>query len=150
MKTPKRQNENIPLEKTLARRVRQLRELKNLTVLDISRASRMSLKRVEAIESGQEIWLSIKDRTILARALGVQAAILQEVEACPTELTETRLASIQAVDEIADRILAGEVQIPCPKCNTMLKCSVENAIDIEGQPTQFARAYCPVCPFSVK
>lgn len=148
MNPPKRQSP--PLEKTLARRVSQLRDLKNLTVLDLSRVTRMSVKRIEAIESGQEIWLSIRDRTVLARALGVQPAILQEVEACPSEMSPARMQSVAAVDEIAERILAGEVQIPCPQCQTNLKVSVEDALDFEGRPTQFARGYCPVCPFSLR
>ncbi len=127
-----------------------MRDLRNLTVLDLSRTTRMSVKRIEALESGQELWLSIRDRTILARALGVQPSVIQEVETCPSAMSDERKQSIKAIDEIADRILAGEVQISCPQCGSILKVSVEDALDFEGRPTQFPRGYCPVCPFSLR
>lgn len=147
MKSP-----NLPepeLAETLSRRVSQLRIMKNLTVLDLAKACRFSIERIEGIESGLEIWLSVTDRTILARALGVLPAVLKEVECNPADLTERRLPGCD-LDELAGRVLKGEKDLSCPNCGTKLKCSIERALDFEGLPTSFARAYCPSCPFALR
>lgn len=152
MKPPKRKITGV--DETLSRRVSQLREKRNLTMLDLARNSKLPLKRIEAIESGQEIWLSVTDRTKLSRALGVPASVLQEVEVCPSEMDEfeqmQKQEMLDSLDELADRILAGEVNIACPKCSATMKTAIENALDFEGNPVRYARAYCPVCPFSLR
>lgn len=141
------------LAETLALRVSRLREARNLTVRDLARLCHFTIRRIEEIEGGIEVWLSITDRSILARALGVQSETLREVEASPDDLKKDRAttAAEQAdLDRIADRVLAGEKNIACPRCGAILITAVENALDFEGQPTKFARAYCPVCPFAIR
>jgi transcriptional regulator with XRE-family HTH domain len=135
---------------TLAIRVSQLRERRNLTVADVARLSRFSIKRVEEIEAGIEVWLSVTDRAILARVLGVQPSCLEEAEACPSDLSPAAAGAPRTdFDDLARRVLKGEVNLACPKCGTILKTAIENALDFEGEPTRFARAYCPACPFAL-
>jgi len=148
MKKPK--PSGINLEETLSRRVRQLRENRNMTVLDLAKNCRFTTKRIDDIESGIEIWLSFADRSILARALGVAPAILKEVEACPSDIESESQASLIDLEALADSVLKGEKNLTCPKCGAVLKTSIENALDFDGHPTQFARAYCPVCPFAIR
>lgn len=146
MKSP-----NLPepeLADTLSRRVSQLRIMRNMTVFDLAKACRFPLERIEGIESGLEIWLSVTDRTILARALGVLPALLKEVECNPEDFAEMQSSS--NLDELAERVLQGETGLSCPNCGTVLKTSVERALDFEGNPTSFARAYCPSCPFALR
>lgn len=122
-----------------------------MTIVDLAKATRFSITRIEAIESGQEVWLSVTDRSVLARGLGVQPEVLKEVEFCPSDLRQSSFEiPVNDYDELAERILAGELNIECPKCGKLLKTAIENALDFEGQATQYARAYCPVCPFALR
>ncbi|MBX9568437.1 MAG: helix-turn-helix domain-containing protein [Candidatus Obscuribacterales bacterium] len=139
---------------SLSSRVALLRELRNLTVLDLAKRSRFPIKRIESIESGEETWLSVTDRQVLARALGVEPAVLKEVENSPADYPGVfeKQEGPQKVDtdSMAEEILNGYTNIACPRCSTTLKTSVEFAYDIEGNPTKFARAYCPQCPFALR
>ncbi|MBX9720664.1 MAG: hypothetical protein K2X81_04665 [Candidatus Obscuribacterales bacterium] len=139
------------LADTLSERVTQLREKCNMTILDLARACRLSVKRIEAIESGSEVWLSVTERTILAKALRVVPSVIKEVEICPSQMkyNTANFEPSYDAEELAERVLAGEVNLACPKCGQVLKTTVENAIDFEGNPTTFARAYCPKCPFAL-
>lgn len=146
---------NLESTYTLSSRVAFLRESKNMTILDLAKRSRFSRERIERIESGEETWLSISDRQILARALGVEPGLLKDVESSPSDypgVYDKKIPSTQVIDDdaMAERILKGYTDVDCPKCGTPLKTSVEDACDIEGAPTQFARAYCPKCPFSLR
>lgn len=140
--------QELKLSQTLARRVFELREFRNMTVLDLAKASRFSIQRVEDIESGMETWLSASDRQLLAKALNVEPQLLQEVEA-RSGLQPTK-ESQQANEQLVNSILQGERDLQCPNCGGTLKCSVQEALDIEGNPTQFAKAFCLKCPFVLK
>ena len=119
-----------------------------MTVRDLAKASRFSIQRVEDIESGMETWLSASDRQLLAKALNIEPQLLQEVET-RSPLQPTKEA-IQANDQLIDSILQGVRDLACPNCGSTLKCSVQDALDIEGNPTQFAKAFCVNCPFILK
>lgn len=139
---------------SLSSRVALLREFRNLTVLDLAKRSRFSIKRIEQIESGEETWLSVTDRQVLARALGVEPGVLKEVEFSPQDFPgvfdKKDSAGPVDTDSMAQEILKGYTDIKCPRCKTQLKTSIELAYDIEGAPTRFARAYCPQCPFLLR
>jgi transcriptional regulator with XRE-family HTH domain len=138
---------DLPLEPTLARRVNQLREMRNLTVRDLARLTRFTIQRIEDIEAGMESWLSATDRQRLATALAIEPNMLQEVETRPPAD-----ASEQEIDEAAltAAILEGARQLRCPRCGGKLQCSVTDALDFEGRPTRFAKAFCHQCPFILK
>ena len=139
---------------TLSTRVALLRELRNLTLLDLAKRSRFPIQRIERIESGEETWLSVSDRQVLAHALGVEPMVLKEVEFSPSDypgVYESKLTPAAVdTDSMAEQILKGYTDINCPRCGTTLKTSIEFAYDMEGSPTKFARAYCPQCPFSLR
>lgn len=141
----------IELARTLAQRVMQLRQMKNMTVLDLAKACRWEIRRIEDIEAGLEVWLSVHDRNVLARGLKQVPAILAEVEATPDEMfADADKRKGIDLEELAARVLAGEANLPCPRCGKILKSQIETASDYEGKPIHFARAYCPVCPFALR
>jgi transcriptional regulator with XRE-family HTH domain len=136
------------LAPTLAQRVRQLREFRNMTVKDLAKLSRFEHSRLEEIESGFENWLSASDRQLLAQALSVEPAILQEVEMRP-ELGDT-LERQAAAQFLARAILEGARDLACPSCGNTLRCSVQEGLDLEGRPIRFAKAFCMKCPFVLR
>jgi transcriptional regulator with XRE-family HTH domain len=138
---------DIDLGSTLARRVQALRDFRNLTAKDLGKRSRLGQKRVEDIEQGLETWLSTTERQLLAKALEVEPMMLQEVENRPPA-EDQNLA--EATPRLVQAILEGARDLECPNCGGTLKCSVQEALDIEGQPTRFAKAYCMKCPFVLR
>jgi transcriptional regulator with XRE-family HTH domain len=138
----------MKLEQTLARRVGQLREFRNLTVRDLARLSRLTIQRIEDIEAGLETWLSSTDRQKLAGALSVEPRLIQESESRPSlDISGTR-HDIEA--RIAESVLDGARELECPQCGGVLRCSIQDAYDLHGNPTQFAKAFCLKCPFVLK
>ena len=145
---------NLELANSLSSRVALLREFRNMTVRDLAKRSHFTIRRIEGIESGEENWLSVSDRQILARALGVEPRVLKDVELSPDDYPGVYSNTVQPppvdTDVMAENILKGYTDIKCPRCGTELKTSIEQALDVEGRPTNYARAYCPKCPFSLR
>lgn len=140
---------SIQLAPTLARRVLQLREFRNLTVVDLARLCRFTPERIEDIESGLETWFSATDRQILAKALSVEPAMLQEVEQRAVKKEDAdNLESLMR--ELEAAILGGARDLACPRCSYTLKCSVQDGYDLEGMPMQLAKAFCTRCPFVLR
>jgi transcriptional regulator with XRE-family HTH domain len=136
------------LPETLAERVRYIREYRNLTVKDLSRASRFPLKRIEDIESGLETWFSATDRQLLCRALAVDPSVLQEVERRSSH--DVNQIPQETINELGDDILHGARGLLCPSCGSNLRCSVQEAFDMDGHPMQLPKAYCVKCPFVLR
>ena len=136
---------NIELAPTLARRVRQLREWRNLTCRDLARLARFSINRIDDIESGIETWLSSCDRQMLCKGLGVEPFLLKEVEIRSVS-DEFGKSGINYA-ELIQNILNGCSCLNCPDCGSELVACIQDALDLEGNPTQFAKAYCSKCPF---
>lgn len=133
---------------TLAQRVNQLREIRNMTVRDLARSARMEFQRIEDIEGGLETWLSITDRQLLSRALGVEPHVLQEVET--RNVVPAAEQSSAFAQDLALRVLNGDRDLECPNCGAKLQCSVQEALDIEGAPLRFPKAFCTKCPWLLK
>lgn len=138
---------DLQLAPTLARRVQQLRDFRNMTVRDLAKLSRLGLERVEDIEGGLETWLSSTERQLLAKALAVEPILLQEVESRPPAGDE---ALEDAQVRLTQAILRGARELECPNCHSTLRCSVQEAFDMDGNPTAFAKAYCMKCPFVLR
>lgn len=105
------------------------------------------MQRVEDIEAGIETWLSTTERQLLAKALTVEPILLQEVETRPPG-SEAHIEEAQA--RIVDAILNGQRELECPQCGGTLRCSVQDALDFDGNPTRFAKAYCLKCPYVLR
>jgi transcriptional regulator with XRE-family HTH domain len=141
----------VKLAETLAQRVAQLREFRNMTVRDLAKASRFGLRRIEDIESGLETWFSATERQLLARALSVEPALLQEVERRPNRSSVNDMEVAAAVlQDLSKAILNGARDLECPLCSSTLKCSIQEGIDMEERPISFAKAFCTKCPFILR
>ncbi len=143
---------DFPYADTLARRVSQLREFRNMTVKDLARSARFTIERVEDIESGLETWLSVTDRQVLAKGLGVDPYRLQEVErrVKVNEINYDAKTVGLIIAGIVDAILRGARDLECPDCGGTLKCSIQEGIDMELRPIKFAKAFCVKCPFILR
>ena len=141
----------MKLADTLAQRVAQLREFRNMTVRDLAKASRFDVRRLEEIESGMETWFSPTERQLLAKALAVEPAVLQEVErrSKPGSDQQIELGDEDMI-RINKAILSGARDLECPNCGGNLKCSVQEGLDINEQPIEFAKAFCLKCPFVLR
>lgn len=138
------------MEPTLARRVAQLRLVRNLTVVDLAKATRFSKERIEEIECGMETWLSSTDRQLLARALSVDPIIIEEVETRPrldAHKDPARFAKI--LEDICDSILTGARELECPQCGAIMRCRVQEGLDMEENVVYAAKAFCQKCPFVI-
>jgi transcriptional regulator with XRE-family HTH domain len=139
----------MDLGTTLAQRISSLRDYRNLTVKDLARFSRFAIDRIEDLEAGLETWLSATDRQRLAKALNIEASLLQEVE-MRAVLSSTKESSTYTVDrirEIAHAIINGARDLECPECGGNLKCSIQQGLDLENNKILLARAFCSKCPF---
>jgi transcriptional regulator with XRE-family HTH domain len=139
----------IQLAPTLAQLVHQLRELRNMTIKDLAQATKFGRVRIEDIESGLETWLSVTDRQILSKALVVEPAIIQAVEKRTNTDVEEEFSQTVS-KQLNAAILKGARDLECPKCGGILKCSVQEGIDLENNPIHFAKAFCMKCPFVLR
>lgn len=142
---------DVVLASTLAQRIFQLREFRNLTVKDLAKASRFSIKRIEELEAGMETWLSATDRQLLAKALNVEAIVLQEVEdrALLSETDQSKSFLEDKRREVVRSIINGARDLECPECSGPLKCSIQQGFDLENREVIMARAFCTKCPFVI-
>lgn len=137
------------LADSLAQRVFQLREMRNLTVKSLAKLARFPVSRIEDIESGVETWLSASDRQLLAKALNIEPMLLQEVEAKRLDIVD--LMDLTKIHEdLSERILAGERDLTCPNCGSTMKSSIQQGLDLDGKPFDFAKAFCIKCPFVLR
>jgi transcriptional regulator with XRE-family HTH domain len=136
---------------TLAQRVSKLRDYRNLTVKDLAKNCRFAVERIEDLEAGLETWLSASDRQRLAKALNIEANVLQEVEmrAVLSSTKESKEYTVDRIREIAHAIINGARDLECPECGGNLKCSIQQGLDLENNVILLARAFCSKCPFVV-
>lgn len=118
-----------------------------MTVLDLSMSSKMPVKRIEDLESGLETWLSSPDRQIIAKAMEIEPILFQEVELRPDDSYQEPTYTSEDLDFLAEKILDGEVDLPCPACGKPLKCKIEEAYDLKDRAVVYPKAFCRICPF---
>lgn len=143
---------DLPLEANLAARLHQLREFRNLSRAELAKAARMPLKRIEDLESGLETWLSSAERQIIAKALYIDPNVIKEAEYRPPEAAHPIYAGLseEISNDLTESILRGSRDLACPQCGSTLRCSVQKRVDINGEVIDFAKAFCQICPFTLK
>lgn len=131
--------------KTLAQFIYEKREELGLSASGLAGKCNIDLKVIEEIEAGKELFLSVTLRQNLAKGLkcGVEEIKILEKDF----LKET--VSKEIIDVLKQRILNGETELNCPKCNSALISRTEKMYDIEDNLIFEARAYCSKCPFQI-
>jgi hypothetical protein len=144
---------NIKLAPTLARRLVQVREIRNMTVVDVAAHANFPIKRIEDLEAGLETWMSSTDRQKLAKALSIEPGLLKEVEERHKDIAPlpvSHMLDAETAENLARDILDGVENLKCPDCGQPLRTNVIDGFDMDGHPTQFAKAFCTKCPYVLR
>lgn len=137
---------SLSLGNTLAGRLQQIRAYREISQEELSQAIRFTVQRIEDLESGLETWLSATDRQVLAKALGVEPKILQEVEHKPN-LPQNAGRRKEVVEEMVTAIFNGANELECPDCGNIAQCSIQTGFDLDDREIFFPKAFCLKCPF---
>ena len=143
---------NPPLPDTLSRRIQFLREDLDLTQRQLARKSQIALSQIQDIEAGLELFLAPSVRLKLARALRVQASVLQEVESATGAFSTD--GDPNALAEAGHHLLhqvsrAPEQEYSCPHCQAAIVVRVFERRDLEGNPIQAIKIHCTQCLFQL-
>ncbi len=131
---------------TLAQFVQRKREALGLTPLGLSKKCNIASAIIEEIEAGRELFLSVTVRQNLAKGLKCTCEELKLLE--KDFLMEE--VPIEVMDVLKQRILNGETELYCPKCQSLLKVRIEEMYDIEDNLIYVPRGYCTKCVFQIK
>lgn len=136
------------LEKSLAQFVSETREKVGLSQTGLAKKSALSLKMIEDIESGQELFLAATIRQKLARGLKVTPAEIKEHEKNPN------LAMLPDTEDmifIKNKILSHDIEdLECPVCGSKLVTRIAKMYDLEDNLILVPKARCTKCPFQIK
>jgi len=139
------------LPATLAQRVRFLREQRMLSLEHVAHHARISLRQLEDIEAGIEMFLSPSVRQRLARVLRVRPQRLKDVEQPPQPSREemSGIAYRQAKGaELLEAIRENPAEAyRCPDCAAALVIRVFERRDLHDQPFSVIKAHCSQCLF---
>lgn len=133
-------------EKSLAQFIQQKREGLGLSASGLSRKCNIELALIEQIESGQELFLSTTIRQNLAKGLKCSPNELKELE----KDFENELVNDEIIEDLKERILNGEIDLICPKCNSKLITRIARMYDLEDNLVLHPKASCSKCVFQIK
>ncbi len=135
-------------EKALAQFVSETREKLGLSASGLAKKSALSLKLIEDIESGQELFLASTIRQKLARGLKMNPADIKKYEKHPNL---SLLPDNEATIFIKNQILAHDVEdLECPVCGSKLITRIAKMYDLEDNLILVPKARCTKCPFQIK
>ena len=135
-------------EKALAQFVSETREKLGLSASGLAKKSALSLKLIEDIESGQELFLASTIRQKLARGLKMNPADIKKHEKHPNL---SLLPDNEATIFIKNQILAHDVEdLECPVCGSKLITRIAKMYDLEDNLILVPKARCTKCPFQIK
>lgn len=134
------------MQTSLAQFVSQLREKLGLSQTGLAQKSNLPIEIIEAIESGQELFLPTTIRQKLAKGLKLNTRDIK--------VFEKQYDNSQSFEEIVEvlkiNILEGEKDLKCPDCGELLICRVEKMYDLEDNLIRHPKARCSKCPFQIK
>lgn len=133
-------------DKSLAQFIQQKRESLGLSASGLSRKCNIELALIEQIESGQELFLSTTIRQNLAKGLKCSPNELKELE----KDFENELVNDEIIEDLKERILNGETDLICPKCNSKLITRIAKMYDLEDNLVLHPKARCSKCVFQIK
>lgn len=132
---------------TLAQFVSNKREQVGLSQQGLSLRANLPLEMVEAIESGQELFLPSTIRQKLAKELKVEPKQIKSYEKdLPIQgPAENRIEVLK--HRILDGVLEDNI---CPVCGEKLVCRIAKMYDLEDNLVLHPKARCSKCPFQLK
>ena len=135
-------------EIALAQFVSQTREKLGLSQTGLAKKSALSLKTIEDIEAGQELFLASTIRQKLARGLKLNPADIKKYEKHPNlSLLPDNEASLY----IKTKILAHDIaDLECPVCGSKLVTRIAKMYDLEDNLVLVPKARCTKCPYQIK
>lgn len=133
-------------KKSLAQFVQQKRENLGLSASGLSKKSNIEPTLIEQIESGQELFLSTTVRQNLAKGLKCSPNELKELE----KDFEVNFINEDVIEDLKERILNGEADLTCPKCNSKLITRIAKMYDLEDNLMLHPKARCSKCVFQIK
>ena len=141
-------NESSAEPKSLAQFVSELREKIGLSQTGLAKKSALSLKTIEEIESGQELFLASTIRQKLANGLKLKPSEIKKYEKHPDL---SLLPDNEATIFIKNQILAHDVEnLECPVCGSKLVTRIAKMYDLEDNLVLVPKARCTKCPFQIK
>jgi transcriptional regulator with XRE-family HTH domain len=136
------------MEKSLAQFVSQRREEIGLSQSGLAKKSALTLKTIEDIEAGQELFLASTIRQKLSKGLKLQPGEIKLYEKRPN------LSLIEETEQITllkQKILEHDVNdIECPVCGSKLVTRIARMYDLEDNLILVPKARCEKCPFQIK
>lgn len=133
-------------EKSLAQFVQEKREKLGLTTSGFAKKCHLDLTFVEQIEAGQELFLPVTLRQILAKGLRCDPNEIKELE----KSFDTEFISEEIINTLKDAILSGKKELTCPKCGSLLVTRIAKMYDLEDQLMLHPKGRCSKCVFQIK
>ena len=134
--------------KSLAQFVSERRKNIGLSQTGLSKKSNISLKMIEDIESGNELFFFFFIRQKLAKGLKLDASEIKKYE---KTVDVSLVSDAQYIEDIKIKILAGEGKdCVCPVCGANLVTRVAQMYDLEDNLQLHPKAHCTKCPFQIR
>lgn len=133
-------------EKSLAQFIQEKRDHLGMSASGLAKKCHLNLDLIEQIESGQELFLPTTVRQNLAKGLKCSPSEIKEFE---KEL-ETQFNDEIIINELKQKILSGEKELLCPKCNSPLVTRIAKMYDLEDNLMLHPKARCSKCVFQIK
>ena len=133
-------------ETSLSQFVQQKREKLGLSATELAKKCHMKLSLIEEIEAGKELFLSTTIRQNLAKGLRCSADEIKVLE----KSFENKFVEENIIYELKQRILKGEKDLICPKCNSLLITRIAKMYDLEDNLMLHPKARCTKCVFQIK
>ena len=133
---------------SLAQFVSETREKVGLSQSGLSKKCNISMKVIEDIESGNELFLATSVRQKLAKGLKVEPSEIKKYE---KTFDVSLVSDARYIDDIKIKILAGQGnECECPICGSKLETRIAQMYDLEDVLQLHPKAHCTKCAFQIR
>ncbi len=133
---------------SLAQYVSEKREQVGLSQTGLAKKTNLTVKMIEDIESGNELFLATSIRQKLAKGLKVEPYEIKKYE---KTVDVSLISDAQYLEDLKIKILAGEGnECVCPVCGSKLDTRIAKMYDLEDKLMLHPKAHCIKCPFQIR
>lgn len=133
-------------KKTLAQFVQTKRDKLGMSPVGLAKACHLELDLIEKIEAGEELFLPTTIRQSLAKGLKCNPSEIKDLE----KNFDTQFASQEYMTSLSQKILDGQENLICPKCQSLLETRIEQMYDLEDNLVFHPKARCIKCVFQLR